>query len=255
VTGASSGIGLELARVLARENYNLVLVARSGDKLEALAGELRKRHSVDVLPITMDLWEPDAPDRIFAQLLEAVVTVDLLVNSAGFTVFGRFVETDWRKEAELLQVNIVALTRLTKLFLPGMVERGWGRVLNLASTAAFQPGPLMALYYASKAYVLYFSEALYAELEGTGVSVTALCPGPTESGFQKRGEMEGSRLVAGRRLMSARSVANAGYRALMKGKAVLVPGRSYWLFAQSVRFMPRSLVRRLILRAQQPVQH
>jgi short-subunit dehydrogenase len=255
ITGASGGIGLELARIFAREGYNLVLVARSADKLEQLAADLKKKHSVEVLALPKDLSDPSAPDEIYAQLRDAGIAVDVLVNNAGFTVFGPFVENDFKREQELMQVNIVALTHLTKLFLKPMVERGWGRVLNMGSTASFMPGPLMALYYASKAYVLYFSEALHEELDGTGVTVTALCPGPTATGFQQRGEMEDSRLVAGRQLMDVKTVAREGYKALMRGEAVFVPGRNNWLIAESIRFMPRAMVRRFIKRAQARVEH
>jgi short-subunit dehydrogenase len=250
ITGASGGIGLELARIFAREGYNLVLVARSSDKLEQIGADLSKRHGVSVLSLPKDLSDPASPDEIHARLLDAKIEIDVLVNNAGFTVFGPFVENDFSKEQELMQVNMVTLTHLTKLFLKPMVERGWGRVMNVASTAAFQPGPLMACYYASKAYVLYFSEALHSELEGSGVTVTAFCPGPTETGFQKRGEMEDSRLVAGRRLLDSKTVARAGYRALMRGQAVLIIGPSSWLFVQTIRFLPRAVVRRFVKRAQ-----
>jgi uncharacterized protein len=253
ITGASGGIGLELAWVFAREGYDLVLVARSADKLEGLATDLRKRHGTRVLVIPADLSDPAAPQTIYDKVREEGIEVSVLVNNAGFTLFSPFVEIEWEKNAELLAVNIVALTHLTRLFLPGMVEREYGRVLNLASTAAFQPGPLMATYYASKAYVLSFSEALHSELEGTGVTVTALCPGLTASDFQKRGEMESSGLVAGRKLPDARSVARAGYKALMRGQAVAVLGRRNWLYVQTIRFLPRKLIRELIKRAQAPV--
>ncbi len=253
VTGASGGIGYELARRFAQERYNLVLVARGGGKLNEIAADFSKKYGVEVRVIAKDLSLAGAPEEIFSQLEGESVKVDVLVNNAGFTVFGKFTETSLQDELQLLQVNIVALTHLTKLFLPGMVERGWGRVLNLASTAAFQPGPLMAVYYASKAYVLFFSEAIATELEGTGVTVTALCPGPTETGFQKRGNMEDSKLVAGRKIMDARTVARAGYRALMRGQAVIIPGPRNILFAEAIRFMPRSLARRIVLRAQERV--
>jgi uncharacterized protein len=253
VTGASGGIGLELARVLAREGYDLVLVARSADKLEGLAADLRRRHGTHVLVIPADLSDPSAPQSIYDKVQAERIDVSVLVNNAGFTLFNPFVEIPWEKNAELLAVNIVALTHLTKLFLPGMVERGYGRVLNLASTAAFQPGPLMATYYASKAYVLSFSEALHSELEGTDVTVTALCPGPTASDFQKRGDMESSGLVAGRKLPDARSVARAGYKALMRGQAVAVLGRRNWLYVQSIRLLPRKLIREFVKRAQAPI--
>lgn len=253
VTGASGGIGYELARRFAQERYNLVLVARGAGKLDEIAADFRKKYGVEVRTIAKDLSVAGAPEDIYSQLDGAGVKVDVLVNNAGFTVFGKFADTKLEDELQLLQVNIVALTHLTKLFLPEMVERGHGRVLNVASTAAFQPGPLMAVYYASKAYVLFFSEAIATELEGTGVTVTALCPGPTETGFQKRGNMEDSRLVAGRKIMDARTVARAGYRALMKGQAVVIPGPQNFLFAEAIRFMPRGLVRRIVYRAQERV--
>lgn len=253
VTGASGGIGYELARRFGEAGFDLVLVARSEAKLNEIAADFGKRYAVKVRVIARDLSVPGAPQEIFDEVQVASVRVDALVNNAGFTVFGRFVETSLEDELQLLQVNIVALTHLTKLFLPSMVERGWGRILNLGSTAAFQPGPLMAAYYASKAYVLFFSEAIATELEGTGVTVTALCPGPTASGFQKRGKMEDSRLVAGRKLLEARAVARIGYSALMKGQTVVIPGRSNFLFAQAMRFLPRSLARRIVYRAQERV--
>jgi hypothetical protein len=168
------------------------------------------------------------------------------VNNAGYTVFGEFSKTSLTDELQMIQVNIVALTHLTKLFLPEMLKKKSGRILNLGSTAAFQPGPLMAIYYASKSYVLFFSEALAEELRNTGVTVTALCPGPTETGFQKRGKMETSRLVAGKKIMDASTVAEIGYQALMKGKAVVIPGLKNKILAQSIRFSPRRLTPRLV---------
>jgi hypothetical protein len=253
ITGASGGIGYEFARIFAREGYNLVLVARTESKLAQIKGDLEKKHGISVKVLAKDLAEPSAPQEIFSELQGESISVDALINNAGFTVYGPFAETSLQKELELLQVNMVALTHLTKLFLPGMIEKGWGKVLNVASTAAFQPGPLMACYYASKAYVLFFSEALAVELEGTGITVTALCPGPTETGFQKRGNMEDSKLVAGRKIMDARTVAKAGYRALMKGQPVVIPGLSNLVIAEAVRFMPRRLVARIVGRAQERV--
>ncbi|HYO48475.1 MAG TPA: SDR family oxidoreductase [Chloroflexia bacterium] len=253
ITGASGGIGYELARIFAREGYNLVLVARTESKLAQIKGDFEKKHGISVKVLAKDLADPSAPQEIFSELQAEAISVDALVNNAGFTVYGPFAETSLEKELELLQVNMVALTHLTKLFLPGMIEKGWGKVLNVASTAAFQPGPLMACYYASKAYVLYFSEALAAELEGKGVTVTALCPGPTETGFQKRGNMEDSKLVAGRKIMDARTVAKAGYRALMKGQPVVVPGLRNWVMAEAIRFIPRKMVARIVGRAQERI--
>src|SRR6185436_6905763 len=201
VTGASSGIGADLARELAQGGHDLVLVARGEDKLKALAAELEKAHSIRARVISADLAQPDAAVQLVKQL--GGTPIDVLINNAGYALYGRFAETDAADELRMIQVNIVALTQLAKLLLPGMLARKKGRILNVASTAAFQPGPLMAVYYATKAYVLSFSEALANELQGTGVGVTALCPGPTRTGFQKRAEIERTHLVTGNLIMSA----------------------------------------------------
>src|SRR5712692_6004686 len=181
ITGASGGIGYELAKLFARDSYNLVLVARSADKLAQLAAELEKAYQIRATVVAVDLAQPDGPEQVFAATQKAAIEVDVLVNNAGFGQFGFYVETDLQEELQQIQLNIASLTHLTKLYVRPMVERRHGRILNVASTAAFQPGPLMAVYYATKAYVLSFSAALSNELQGTGVSVTALCPGPTAS--------------------------------------------------------------------------
>ena len=250
ITGASGGIGYELALLFARNGYDCILVARSRDKLDELAARLESEHHVKTLVIGRDLSRPNAVDEIYEEVTAASMPVDVLVNNAGFPVFGPFNETDLQTELEMLQVNVVALTALTKLFLRGMVERRAGRILNLASTAAFLPGPLMAVYYASKAYVLSFSQALANELRGTGVTVTALCPGPTRTGFQKRGVMEDSRLVQGE-IADAASVALAGYRGLMAGKTLVIPGFSNKLIPWVVRLSPRGVVTRVVRRMQE----
>lgn len=252
ITGASSGIGYELAILFAQDGFDCILVARSHDKLSELATRLEREHHVKTLVMAKDLARPGAVDEIYEEVTAASLTVDALVNNAGFTVFGLFSETDLQAELEMLQVNIGALTALTKLFLKGMVECRSGRILNLASTAAFEPGPLMAVYYASKAYVLSFSEALANELRGTGVTVTALCPGPTRTGFQKRGQMEDSRLIQGD-IASARSVAAAGYRGLMAGKTIVIPGFTNKVVPWVVRLSPRSMVPRVVRRMQERV--
>jgi hypothetical protein len=241
ITGASGGIGLELARIFARERYDVVLVARSQARLEEIAGELRAGHGVQVEVIAKDLASLDAP----AAIQREVGTVDVLVNNAGFGLYGKFVEFSPEDEIGLMHVNMDALVLLTRLFLPAMIAAGGGRILNVASTAAFQPGPLMALYYASKAFVLHFSEAIANELKGTGVTVTVLCPGPTATGFQARAAMEESRLF---RLgtMSAKAVADKGYRSLMRGKTIVMPGLKNRILAQSIRFTPRRLVTKIV---------
>jgi short-subunit dehydrogenase len=251
VTGASGGIGLELARLFAADGYDLVLVARTGPKLEETGRGLSARHGVRVRPLVLDLADPAAPEAIAKALAPDSIEPDALVNNAGIGVFGRFAESDGEAEARLLQVNLVALTRLTKLVLPGMIARRRGRILNVASTAAFQPGPLMAVYYASKAYVVSFSEALAEECRGTGVTVTALCPGPTLTGFQAEAKMERSRLVGAFWMMTADAVARAGYRAMMRGKRMEVPGLVNRIHAAIAPFVPRSLAARIVRRAQE----
>ncbi|HUL85337.1 MAG TPA: SDR family oxidoreductase, partial [Actinomycetota bacterium] len=200
VTGASSGLGAEFVRTLAGEGHDVVLVARRAAAMESLAAEVEERHDVTATVIPMDLARPNAADEVVQRLGE--VPIDVLVNNAGFNLFGPFVELSEQEMVEQLNVNVVTLVQLTRLLLPGMLERRRGIVVNMASNAAFQPGPLMATYYASKAFVLNFSLALTEEVRGSGVTVTALCPGPVATGFQERASMEDSKLVAGRKLAS-----------------------------------------------------
>jgi hypothetical protein len=250
ITGASGGIGEALARVFGRHGYNLVLVARSEDKLEKLAAELRSIHQIETRALPMNLITAKAPTELFKALKDT--QIDALVNNAGFATYGLFTEIDTKTDLDEIRLNVLTLTHLTKLFLPGMVERGFGQVLNMASTAAFAPGPLMAVYYATKAYVLSLSEALAEEYRDKGITVTALCPGPTESGFQERAQMTDSKLVQGG-LMSAVEVAEAGYKGLTKGQTVVVPGMANKIGALSSRVMPRPLASRLVKRLQRRV--
>jgi hypothetical protein len=240
ITGASSGIGLEFSRLCARAKHRLILTARSADALEKLAEECRRSDGVEVHVIRADLAEAGDAKRLFDEIERRGLRVDVLVNNAGFGTHGRFWENDVAGELALLQVNIVSLVHLTRLILPGMIARGQGKILNVASTAAFFPGPLMANYYASKAYVLSFSEALSNELRHKGVTVTALCPGPTATNFQQRARMEQSKLfkMAG---LSAEEVARAGYDAMMRGRRVCIPGMKNRLLAGLGRFAPRGL--------------
>jgi short-subunit dehydrogenase len=250
ITGASGGIGYELALLFARDGFDCILVARSHDQLNALAARMESEFRVKTLVLPKDLSKASAVDEIYEEVSAASMPVDVLVNNAGFPVYGLFAQTDLDTELEMLQVNVVALTQLTKLFLRGMIERRYGRILNLASTAAFEPGPLMAVYYASKAYVLSFSEALANELHGSGVTVTILAPGPTRTGFQKRGRLEDSRLVQGN-IGDAQSVALAGYRGLMAGKTLVIPGFTNKLIPLIVRVSPRRVVTRVVRRMQE----
>lgn len=245
ITGASGGIGYDLAKEFASHGYHVVLLARSKEKLEQLAQELSKAYGIQATVLAQDLGAPAAPQQIFEQLEKAGITIDVLVNNAGFASYGFFHELDMQKELEMIQLNVMALVHLTRLFLPGMVARQSGKILNIASTAAFQPGPLMAVYYATKAFVLSFSEAIANELENTGVTVTALCPGPTESGFQARAAMEDSKLVQSG-LMDSATVAKAGYEGLMQGKTVVIPGLFNKVGALAPRFVPRSMATRVV---------
>ena len=245
ITGASLGIGYELAKRFARDKHALVLVARSGDKLQKIAEELRQLGSPQVTVIVKDLAELEAPDEIFAETERRKLQIDFLVNNAGFGERGPFLKTNLDNELEMVQVNIVALMHLTKLYLPGMVQRRFGRIMQVASTAAFQPGPFMAVYYATKAFVLSFSEALWEELNGTGVTVTALCPGATETGFATRAGMLNSKLF-NMRVMNVQPVVDAGYRAMRQGQSLVVTGLRNRLMAFSIRFAPRSVVRKIV---------
>ena len=241
ITGASTGIGYELSKCFAADHHNLILVARHEAKLKQVASELSERFGVAAKVIAADLAKPQAPQKLFAEVGKDSAQIDYLINNAGFGLGGKFLETDLTTELEMMQVNMVALVHLSKLFLPAMVARGSGKIMNVASTAAFQPGPLMAVYYASKAFVLSFTEAIANELAGTGVTVTALCPGPTRSEFQKRAHIENTRLIKGKfvGLMTSEAVAQIGYRGLMQGKRLVIPGLLNKIVVQSVRLAPR----------------
>jgi uncharacterized protein len=241
ITGASGGIGYELARLFARDHHDLILVARSGDKLAQIATELQAL-GVHVHTYSLDLAAPTAPKFLFEQVQSAGLIVEILVNNAGFGALGEFAHMPEEEIIGQIQLNIVALTELTRLFLPSMVARRSGRIMNVASTAGFQPGPLMAVYYATKAYVISFSEAIANEVRNSGVSVTCFCPGPTQTGFAKRAGNEKTRVFKQFGAMSAERVALDGYRALMEGRTLAISGVHNWVVAQSTRFAPRKLV-------------
>lgn len=241
ITGASSGIGHELAKHFAKDGYNLVLVARSEGKLDQLKSDLENQYNIQSTVIAMDLGKQEELFRLHEEIKLKNIEIDFLVNNAGFGLYGPFDETDLQDELSMIDINIKALTALTKLFLPEMKARRNGRILNVASTAAFQPGPLMAVYYATKAYVLSFTEALENELKGSGVTVTALCPGPTETGFESRANLGDSKLFKSG-VMDVQSVARIGYSGLMRGKTIVIPGFKNKLLANSIRFVPRKWV-------------
>ena len=241
ITGASSGIGLDLTRLFAADRWDLVLVARSEGKLRETAAQLEQEFGVTATVLPADLAKPDAAHAIVDSLAAKGIAVEALVNNAGFGALGPFWETDERTELDMLQVNVVALTQLTRLLLPAMVARNSGRILNVSSTAAFQPGPYMAVYYASKAYVLSFSEAVADELRHTAVTVTALCPGPTATGFAATAGTESSKLFRLSKPMRSDEVARAGYLGLMAGRRLVVTGMANKLLAQAVRVSPRRM--------------
>jgi short-subunit dehydrogenase len=245
ITGASSGIGLELAKCFAADKSNLILVARSTTALETLAAELRRQHQIEVHVITADLSRPESPQKIFDELTGRGVAVNVLVNNAGFGLHGGFAELPLARQLEIVQVNIAALVALTGLFLPAMIKQKRGGILNVGSVAGFLPGPNMAVYYASKAFVQSFSEALCEELRGTGVSVTNLCPGATETNFSQtaRGYRTRKMPVA---KMSAAEVARAGHRAFRAGRCIKVTGLKNQVVAQIPRILPRSAVRKAV---------
>ena len=241
ITGASSGIGYELAKLFAKDGKNLIIVSRNKDRLEQVKTEIENKYGIRIEILPKDLSDPQAPLKIFSELEKEDIDVDVLVNNAGFGVFGLFSETDLQEEFEMIQLHISSLTHLTKLFLKKMLENKFGRILNVASLIGFLPVPLFSVYAASKAYTLHFSEALANELHGTGVSVTCLCPSPTDTLFNKRGNVENSKSAKGI-MIDAATAAKAGYMALKKGRVITVPGikgRALLIFA---RILSRNLL-------------
>lgn len=240
ITGASSGIGLNFAEIYAEKGYDLILIARREERLNTLAEKLEKKYKIRVKIIPKDLSNSGTAEEIFNQLIEEKLDIDVLVNNAGTQVYGNFMDTDLDKEMKMIQLNVNTLVCLTKLAVDQMKEKGKGRILNIASIGAFMPVPLNSIYCASKAFVLNFSEGISKDLEGSGITVTTICPGPTKSEFAKKAQMTNTRLFS--RMMDSRRVAMAGYQGLMRGKRVVVPGFYNKLMAMSYRFTPRSLL-------------
>lgn len=245
ITGASSGIGRELAWVAARNGHPLILVARRESVLNGIAAQIRDKHGVPTSTSARDLSLPDERERLYREVSDEGQQVGVLVNNAGYGAVGPFAELDTDRQLDMVELNVKALTHLCRLFLPSMIERGTGGIMNVASTAAFQPGPNMAVYYAGKSYVLSLTEAIAEELRGTGVRVSCLCPGATRTEFQHKSGAAHARL-ARLKTASAREVAEFGYRSLQASKVVAVQGLVNRLLALSVRFSPRWAVRRLI---------
>jgi short-subunit dehydrogenase len=247
VTGASGGIGEEFARRLAADGYDLALVARSHSRLEEIADSLRQAHGARVDVLAIDLSHPSGPARVLEQLGQHQSRLDVLINNAGYGLAGEFAVAPELEILGQIQLNVAALTQVSRLVLPGMLLRRRGRILNVGSTAAFQPGPRMAVYFATKAFVLSFSEAIAYEVRGSGVSVTCLCPGPVATGFMSRAQLESSRLFR-RGAMPVEQCVDAGYRALLRGQTLCIPGMSNKLLVWSERFAPRWVVTRIAAR-------
>ena len=245
VTGASSGIGRELAREFAADGYDLVVVARRAAALEALVGEVTRAHGRKARAIAADLAQPGGARQIHDTLAHDGTAIDVVVNNAGFGLLGTVATQPVQRQLEMVQVNVSALTELTRLFLPAMLERNQGGVLNLGSTASFQAGPFMAVYYATKAYVLAFTEAIAEEVAGTPLRISCLCPGPTATGFAEQAHMTNTRLF---RLgtMTAADVARIGYQGWKRNKLIVVPGLTNKFGVGLVRFSPRPVVRKVV---------
>ncbi len=239
ITGASSGIGFELAHVLADEKSDLILVARNKEKLLALAEDLKRNNAINVKVIAKDLSQLSEVKALVEELKNE--NIHYLINNAGFGYFGAFNQCDWKTTEDMIELNITTLTYLTHAVLPKMLENGSGKILNVASVAGFLPGPNMAVYYATKAYVLHFSEAIAQELKESGVTVTALCPGPTQSQFMDVSGMAQSKLVKGRKLPTSKQVAEYGYKAMMRGQHVAVHGWGNFVLSVLPRLFPRRL--------------
>lgn len=246
ITGASSGIGRDLAMLAAADGKNLILVARSVDKLEEISETIRKNYKTEVIPMDADLSDETGVNALISEITKQNIRINNLINNAGFGDFGDFAKADLAKNMEMIRLNISALTQLSHFALQEMLKAGSGKIMNVASTAAFMPGPGMAVYYASKAYVLSFSEAITRELKGSGVTVTALCPGPTDTGFAASAGLGKSLLHRMLPPASSMQVAKAGYKAMIKGKAIEIPGFINKLSTFAPRFSPRGMVRNMI---------
>jgi short-subunit dehydrogenase len=241
ITGASSGIGLELARIFAGKSYNLFLVARNEQNLANLATEIKREHQITIHILAKDLSKPNAAQEVFEATKQSNIQIDILINNAGAGLNGRFTENKLQDELDIIQLNIVSLAALSHLYGADMTKRKTGHILNVASTAAFQPGPLMSNYYASKAYVLMLSEGLRSELKDSGVSVTTLCPGPTQTEFFSRAGMGSTFLAKAPHMLTAKQVANIAYQAVQHKKGVVVSGILNKIMVFSTRFAPRFL--------------
>jgi short-subunit dehydrogenase len=245
ITGASTGIGYNLAHLFAKDKNTLLLVARNEKKLQEVASELQNKYQIQVYILAADLSNPDSPKQIYGFAKGKGLFIETLVNNAGFGSNGKFSELPLTEELEMVQVNITSLIHLTRIFLPEMIQNKGGKILNVASTASFQPGPYMTNYYATKAYVLHFTEGLAEELKDDNVTVSALCPGPTLTEFQSRANLKNALLLRGPLTMSSQKVAEVGYKGLLSGNVIIIPGFMNWLASKITSITPRFLVRKI----------
>ena len=254
ITGASTGIGKELAHIHAAKGGDLIIVARSKEKLEALKTELKKKYSSEVIVIAKDLSKPEAAQEIYAEVKKAGIDIDFLINNAGYGALGKFHELDYDRQISMINLNVTSLTAMTRLFLPDFVKRNQGKILNTSSTASFMPGPLQAVYYATKAYVTFFSNALSEELSDTNITVTNLMPGATETEFGATSGMD--KTVLFKKTATARSVAEDGYSAMLKGKIDVVSGLTgaQKMMMAMIPFIPKKVLLKQI-RKMQEVDH
>lgn len=251
ITGSSNGIGYELARIHASKGGDLILVARNIAKLREIKAQLENKYHVQVYIMERDLSMASSAREIFDEVRQNHITVEYLINNAGFGNFGMFAESDWSRQEQMISLNVTTLAYFTWLFLPEMIYRRSGRIMNVASVASFAPGPTMAVYYATKAFVLSFSEAIHNEVSEYGITVTALCPGPTQSGFQESASLQDSKLFSGKNVPAAREVALFGYRSMMKGRMVAIHGIKNKILSQSIRLAPRAIVPKITRRIQE----
>lgn len=250
ITGASGGLGLSFVNIFAREGYDLVLVARNGDKLNEIKNEIEKKYSVKANLIPCDLCASNGAQAVFDATKAANIHVDVLVNNAGFGDFGEFYKSDLSKQVRMVDLNCIALMELCHLYLPDMIKKGEGNILNVDSIAAFQPGPLMSVYYATKAFVFSFSQALYRELKGTGVKLTALCPGPIRTNFDTAADLGESGLFKNLKVWDPDIVAEFGYKNMKKGKSFCICGFLNKIIVFANRLAPRCLVRNMVYELQ-----
>lgn len=250
ITGASGGLGLSFVNIFAREGYDLVIVARNSDRLEEIKKEIEKKYDNKVTVVAKDLCKSDCIAELYETTSKAGISVDVLVNNAGFGDFGQFYQCDVSKQIRMVELNCISLMHLTRLYLPDMIARGGGNILNVDSIAAFQPGPLMSVYYATKSFVFSFSQALYRELKGTGVKVTALCPGPIKTNFENASDLGESGLFKNLKVWDPDVVAEFGYKNMKKGKSFCVCGLLNKIIAFANRFAPRALVREMVFHIQ-----